>query len=150
MRRMTEGLPCSRVFCIRLCVALLGGQQWSCRHSSRKRFDKYTAGSKQAQSRKGGDAINAESAGAQGGNLYSSTHGVFTRIDFDVAVSAETTRGGKDSVRVFGVGTEGGGERTTAYANRITFSVPIRLPDRTKSQDQSFQREIQDPESGLA
>jgi hypothetical protein len=107
-------------------------------------------GIKKAQSRKGGNAINAESAGAQGGNLYSSTHGVFTRIDFDVAVSAETTRGGKDIISVFGVGAEGGGERTTAYANRIRFSVPIRLPDGTKSEDQTFQREIHDPESGLA
>jgi hypothetical protein len=77
-----------------------------------------------------GGAVNAESGGLGGGNLISAgTYGIFTRIDFDVAVSAETTGGGKGSISVFGVGAEGGAERKSGYANRITFSVPVRLPD---------------------
>jgi hypothetical protein len=109
------------------------------------------AGIKEAQSSVGGDAINAESAGAHGGNLFSGgTYGIFTRVDFDVAVSAETGGGGKGSIKVFGVGAEGGAERKTAYANRITFSVPIRLPDGAKSEDQSFHRPIPYRDPGIA
>ncbi|HMF21297.1 MAG TPA: trypco2 family protein [Pseudolabrys sp.] len=108
------------------------------------------AGIKEAQSADGGDAINAESAGAHGGNLFSSTYGNFTRVDFDVAVSAETGGGGKGSIKVFGVGAEGGAERKTAYANRITFSVPVRLPDGAKSKDQSFHGPIPYPDRGIA
>jgi hypothetical protein len=55
--------------------------------------------------------------------------GVFTRVDFDVAVSAETAGGGKGSIKVFGVGVDAGGEHKTGYANRFTFAVPVRLPD---------------------
>jgi hypothetical protein len=65
-------------------------------------------------------------------------HGTFTRVDFDVAVSAETAGGGQGSIKVFGVGAEGGAKHKSGYANRITFSVPIRLPDGAKSEDQSF------------
>jgi hypothetical protein len=108
------------------------------------------AGIKEAQSADGGGAINVESAGTHGGNLFSSTYGIFTRVDFDVAISAETGGGGKGSIKVFGVGAEGGAERKTAYANRITFSVPIRLPDGAKSEDQSFHRQIQYPDRGIA
>ncbi len=65
------------------------------------------AGIKEAQSADGGDAINAEGAGREGGNLFSTVHGNFTRVDFDVAVSAETAGGGKGSIKVLGVGAEG-------------------------------------------
>jgi hypothetical protein len=108
------------------------------------------SGVKDAQSADGGDVINAEGAGANSGNLFTNVHGTFTRIDFDVAVSAESTGGGKGSIKVFGVGAEGGGERKTAYANRITFSVPIRLPDGAKSADQSFHGPIDYPKTGIA
>jgi len=74
--------------------------------------------------------------------LFSTVHGNFTRVDFDVAVSAETAGGGKGSIKVLGVGAEGGGQHKSTYANRITFSVPIRLPDGAKSQDNSFTRPI--------
>jgi hypothetical protein len=105
-------------------------------------------GIKEAQSAH--DAINAEGAGAVSGNLFANAYGNFTRIDFDVAVSAETGGGGKGSIKVFGVGAEGGAERKTAYANRITFSVAVRLPDGAKSKDQSFSRPISYPNRGIA
>lgn len=87
-------------------------------------------GVKSAQSKDGSRSINAEIPSASGGNLINGgSYGVFTRVDFDLAVSAETSGGGKGSLKVFGVGAEGGGEHKTGYANRITFSVPVRLPD---------------------
>ena len=46
-----------------------------------------------------------------------------------MAVSAETSGSGKAGLRVFGVGAEGQGEHKTGHANRINFSVPVRLPD---------------------
>jgi hypothetical protein len=55
--------------------------------------------------------------------------GIFTRVDFDVAISAETIGGGKAGLTVFGIGAEGKGEHKFGHANRISFSVPVRLPD---------------------
>jgi hypothetical protein len=53
-----------------------------------------------------------------------------TRVDFDVAIAAETTGGGKGKIQVFAIGSaEGGGERKSSYANRVAFSVPVRLPE---------------------
>jgi Trypsin-co-occurring domain 2 len=104
-------------------------------------------GIKEAQSGTGGDAVNAESAGANGGNLFSGgSYGSFTRVDFDVAVSAETAGGGQGSIKVFGIGAEGGGQHKKQHANRITFSIPIRLPDGAKS----VRRKIQYGNDGIA
>jgi hypothetical protein len=44
---------------------------------------------------------------------------------------------------------EGGAERKTGHANRIAFSVPVRLPDGAKSKDQSFHRELQYKDRGI-
>lgn len=84
-----------------------------------------------AQLAEGGEAINAKMFAAPGGNLVNSgSKGMFTRVDFDVAISAETSVGGKGKLQVFGFGgAEAGGERKSHHANRISFSVPIRLPD---------------------
>jgi Trypsin-co-occurring domain 2 len=93
-------------------------------------------GIRQAQSKEGGDAINAESnLGVVSGHLIpSGSYGVFTRVDFDIAVSAESVGGAKGGIKVWGIGDiEGGGERKTGHANRIAFSVPVRLPDGAKS-----------------
>jgi hypothetical protein len=90
-------------------------------------------GIREAQRKEGGGAINAEGAWEGKGHLFSGGgYGIFTRVDFDVAVSAETGSGGKGSIKVFGVGAEGGAEHKTAYANRITFAVPVKLPDGDK------------------
>jgi hypothetical protein len=91
-------------------------------------------GIRDAQSKEGGDAINAESPGFISGHLMSGgSYGVFTRVDFDVAVSAESVGGAKGGIKVWGIGDiEGGGERKTGHANRIAFTVPVRLPDGAK------------------
>lgn len=92
-------------------------------------------GVKDAQRAQDGGRINAEGGGSPGGNLFSAgIYGMFTRVDFDVAVSAESTGSGKAGLRVFGIGAEGGGEHKTGLANRITFSVPIRLPEGIQGQ----------------
>jgi hypothetical protein len=68
-------------------------------------------GVREAQAQEHGDSINAESPGTTGtgGNLISgASYGMFTRVDFDVAVTAETSGGGKGSLSVFGAGVEGG------------------------------------------
>ena len=91
-------------------------------------------GVREAQSKEGGDAINAEAAPSSG-SLLLTRGGMFTRVDFDVAVSAETEGGGKGGIKVFSVGVEAGAAHKTGYANRITFSVPVRLPDGAKGPD---------------
>jgi hypothetical protein len=54
-------------------------------------------GIREAQAKEGGGAINAEGAWGGKGHLFSGgSYGTFTRVDFDVAVSAETGGGGND------------------------------------------------------
>lgn len=45
-----------------------------------------------------------------------------------MAVSAETAGKGGVDLKVFGVGVEAGVDKKAADANRIEFSVPVRLP----------------------
>lgn len=84
-----------------------------------------------AQAREDGSNINAAMSGAEyGGHLVNvGTYGVATRVDFDVSVTAETKGGAGAKLSVFGVGVEGGAGHTAGSANRISFSVPVRLPD---------------------
>lgn len=84
-----------------------------------------------AQKREGGSNVNAAMAGAVfGGNIVNvGTYGVATRVDFDVSVSAETKGGAGAKLTVFGIGAGGGAEHVAGSANRISFSVPVRLPD---------------------
>nr|WP_321307536.1 hypothetical protein [uncultured Sphaerochaeta sp.] len=88
------------------------------------------AGVKKAQEAEDGSYINADMAGASfSGNLTNGgPYGVATRVDFDVSVSAETSGGGGAKLVVFGVGAEGGTHHSATSANRISFSIPIRLP----------------------
>lgn len=88
-------------------------------------------GVEQAQTGEGGEQVNAKAFFKDtGGNLISGgSYGMFTRIDFDIAVSGETSGKGGASLKVLGVGLDGGGEHKTTTANRIRFSVPVRLPD---------------------
>lgn len=74
--------------------------------------------------------INATAHGNPGGNLFSDGRRMHTRVDFDVAIAAETAGGGKGKIQVFAIGSaEAGGEHKSSYANRIAFSVPVRLPE---------------------
>lgn len=95
-------------------------------------LDQVIGGIKAAQEGEDGKLINARILGGvdAGGMLVNAGGlGMLTRVDFDVLVSAETSGSGGAKLTVFGIGAEGAGEHKSASANRITFSVPIRLPD---------------------
>jgi hypothetical protein len=62
--------------------------------------------------------------GNAGGNLISDGRNMHTRVDFDVAITAEGGGGAKGSLQVLSFGgIEAGGWRKSGYANRITFSA---------------------------
>jgi hypothetical protein len=89
-------------------------------------------GVKEAQASAEGNHVNAvNGAGIPlGKGAYSGgTFGNFTLVEFDVAVSAESAGKGGANLKVFGLGFEGGGEHKAGSANRISFAVPVRLPD---------------------
>lgn len=76
--------------------------------------------------------VNGENQGLYGelGHLLpAGQYGVFTRVDFDLAVlpSPKDAVGGGNEVWVSGQGKAGAG--SAEVASRIAFSVPIRLPD---------------------
>jgi Trypsin-co-occurring domain 2 len=95
-------------------------------------------GIRAAQKREGGDAIGAGfvvgsisgSAIAGTSNLFRShDSGIFTVVDFDVSVAAETTKRGKGGIRVMSIGAEGGAERKSHETSRVKFAVQIRIPE---------------------
>ncbi|WP_081158771.1 trypco2 family protein [Ensifer aridi] len=100
------------------------------------------AGVKQAQAAEDGENINADGAGLPSGkNAFSSgSYGTFTIVEFDVAVSAETSGKGGANLKVFGVGVDGGGEHKSGTANRIAFAIPVRLPDGDNKRAEEIKR----------
>jgi hypothetical protein len=99
-------------------------------------------GVSEAQGTELGGNINASNYGVPAGkNVFSANDlGMFTLVEFDVAVSAETTGKGDANLKVFGVGVGGGGEHKAGSANRIAFAVPVRLPDGDKSRYEERKR----------
>jgi len=106
-------------------------------------------GIREAQSKEGGRAINAEGAKMQSGHLIDAgSYGIFTRVDFDVAVSAESVGGAKGEIKVWGIGDiEGGAERKAGQPHGY---AEEDLPDGAKSQDRSFHRELPYDDLGTA
>ena len=91
------------------------------------------AGVREAQKGEAGGLVNAEGIAVIGGHLINCySAGIFTRVDFDVAVTAETAVGGKAGIRVAIFSAEGGGDLRHSTANRVTFSIPVRLPEGAK------------------
>lgn len=103
-------------------------------------------GVRQAQSGEQGTNVNAQMASAAfGGHLVNmGTYGVATRVDFDVSVSAESSGNAGAKLTVFGVGASGGAEHKAASANRISFSVPVRLPDGDTGRANRIEQEERD------
>lgn len=92
------------------------------------------AGVAKAQDTEIGKNVNAASPGVLGSNLSAlAEFGVFARVDFDVAVTAESSVGGKGSIRVWGLGAEGGKDSRSQTVSRVVFAVPPRLPDGDQS-----------------
>lgn len=98
-------------------------------------------GIKKAQASEDGGNISPLLDGKpqMGGNLVAlGDYGMFTRVDFDVSVSAEKSGGGTAKLAVFGVGAEAGGAIRSAAENRITFSVGVRIPEGDTSKTEAL------------
>ncbi|WP_152534399.1 hypothetical protein [Martelella sp. AD-3] len=87
-------------------------------------------GINEAQNSDGGENINAKKNTIWNTDQLfdAGEYGMFTRVDFDIAVSAETEGAGSGGLRVFGLGVDASAEHRRGAANRLTFSVPVRLP----------------------
>lgn len=85
-----------------------------------------------------GDNINAANAFSENGNLFHSRFGTFTRVDFEVAVTAESAKEGKASIAVWSVGGSGGLSEKQNSVSHIKFSVPLRLPDGDQTRKIEF------------
>jgi hypothetical protein len=106
------------------------------------------AGVKEAQVGADGENVNAEMVNVGGGNLIDGgTYGIATRVDFDVSVTAETSGAAGAKLTVFGVGVDAGGDHKAGSANRICFSVPVRLPDGDKSRAEGIEQQRRDQRS---
>jgi hypothetical protein len=89
------------------------------------------------------DGMNVNAAGVtSSGHLLANIYGNFTRVDFDVAVTAESSGGSKASLKVWSIGAEGGGEHKSQTANRVSFSIPVRLPEGDQSKEEERRRQF--------
>jgi hypothetical protein len=94
-------------------------------------------GIRAAQKVDGGGAIGAEMFGSPGsGSLLipAGTSGIFTVVEFDVSVVAETEAGGKGGLRVWSVGVEAQGKRSDQQTSRVKFAVQVKIPQGDKAQ----------------
>ncbi|MER9270446.1 hypothetical protein [Mesorhizobium sp. M0643] len=81
-----------------------------------------------------GKNVNAAFPGVLGSNLaMHPDFGAFARVDFDVAITAESSTGGKGSIRVWSIGAEVGKDSRSQTVSRVVFAVPLRLPDGDQS-----------------
>lgn len=92
-----------------------------------------------AQESELGENINAAHAFSESGNLFQSKFGTFTRVDFEVAVTAESAKEGKASIAVWSIGGSGGLSEKENSVSRIKFSVPLRLPDGDQKRKQDHE-----------
>ena len=89
----------------------------------------------EAQTADGGTTVNTRLvSGTPGGHLVHDGRNMFTQVDFDIAISAETSGGGKGSLRVWIASAEGGGEQKakalTASGSLFPFSFPMQATPR--------------------
>jgi hypothetical protein len=91
-----------------------------------------------------GNNINAATAFSENGNLFQSRFGTFTRVDFEVAVTAESAKEGKASIAVWSVGGSGGLSEKQNSVSHIKFSVPLRLPEGDQTRKQDYDDKVKD------
>ena len=91
------------------------------------------AGIRSAQTKEGGEHVGAGMMeNPTHSNLLQGGDGMFTIVDFDVSVVAETTKAGKAGIQVLSIGEiKGGGERKSHESSRVKFSVQVRIPEIT-------------------
>jgi hypothetical protein len=95
-------------------------------------------GIRAAQKKKGGEAVGAAGVSA---SAWSPTHpnptllvpglgdAIFTVVEFDVSVLAETSGGGRGALRVWSVGSiEAGGKRSDQHTSRSAVCRPTQNP----------------------
>ena len=93
------------------------------------------SGVRAAQKKDGGRAVGAA------GVVWSPNHpnpsllvpglsdDVFTVVEFDVSVLAETSGGGKGALKVWSLGSvEAGGQRSDQHTSRVRFAVQLKIP----------------------
>jgi hypothetical protein len=95
-------------------------------------------GIRAAQKKEGGEAIGAQGIAfaPQRETLLAkgSMHDIFTEVEFDVSVVAETSGGGKGELKVWSVGSiEGGGKRSNQETSRVRFAVHVKIPPGDKA-----------------
>jgi hypothetical protein len=99
-------------------------------------LEQIISGIRDVQSKAHGDHVAAEMWAATDGNLINGGNsGLFTRVDFDVAVTATTSGSGKAQVSVLGVELGGGGQHQVGRESRIKFAIPVRLPQGAKMEN---------------
>jgi hypothetical protein len=85
-------------------------------------------GVREAQKRPGGENVAADGYFSPEGNLMSGgTSGMFSKVDFDVLVLAET-KDGKPSVRVGDTEVRDVSSELAHNSSRVKFAVHVRLP----------------------
>jgi len=98
-------------------------------------------GIRAAQTKEGGGAIGAAGVAAWSPNYPNPTllvpglgDDVFTVVEFDVSVLAETSGGGKGALKVWSVGSiEAGGKRSDQQTSRVRFAVQVKIPPGDKA-----------------
>ncbi len=93
------------------------------------------AGVKKAQAGEDGANVNASFPDTLGSNLsFNPAYGTFSRVDFDVALTAEQSGQAGGSLKVWGLASaEAGGKTSAQTVSRVVFAVPLRLPDGDQS-----------------
>jgi Trypsin-co-occurring domain 2 len=99
------------------------------------------SGIRAAQRKEGGGAIGAAGVRAWTPTYHISSllaeglrDDVFTVVEFDVSVLAETSGGGKGTLKVWSVGSiEAGGKRSDQHTSRVRFAVQVKIPPGDKA-----------------
>lgn len=73
-------------------------------------------------------------AAPSGGFLVNAgTSGLFTVVEFDVSVMAETEKGGKGGLQVWSVGLQAEGKKSDQQTSRVRFAVQVKIPQGDKA-----------------
>ena len=101
----------------------------------RETISAIVAGVAESQAGPNGGLVNASAINSStpGGSLYTAGDAVFTRVDFDIAVSASTETSGQAGLQIWVVSGDGKRSVTAESVSRVAFSVPVQLPEGDQS-----------------
>jgi hypothetical protein len=95
------------------------------------------AGIKAAQARPDGEFVASEMYGSGSNLIQGGTSGMFTPVEFDVSVTAETKEGG-NSIRVASTEVKDATERSAQNSSRVKFTVHLRIPQGSKAPESNW------------